>query len=74
MSSQWCKISALLAVFCFPYQVAETSEEGVGQHEFPSLLYLLGNGLVDVVRGKRAEGDGENDASQPHLPTCVPGG
>lgn len=43
--------------FFFPYQVAETSEERVGQHEFPSLLNLLGNGLVNVIRGERAGSD-----------------
>lgn len=34
-----------------PYQVAETPEERVGQHEFPSLLNLLRNGLINIVSG-----------------------
>jgi len=56
----------------FPYQVAETSEERVGQHEFPSLLYFLRNGLINIIRGKRAESDDDNDASEPHFTTWVP--
>lgn len=46
-----------LATAVFPYQVAETSEEGVGQHEFPSLFYLLRNGLINIISGERAEND-----------------
>lgn len=37
--------------------MAETSKERVGQHEFPSLFYLLRNGLVNVISGERAESD-----------------
>lgn len=43
--------------YFFPYQVAETSEKRVGQHEFPSLFYLLRNGLINIISGKRAESD-----------------
>lgn len=42
---------------CCPYQVAETSEKTVGQHEFPSLLNLLRNGIINIISGKRAERD-----------------
>lgn len=56
--------------YYFPYQVAETSEKAVGEHEFPSLFYLLGNGLVNIMSGERAERDKQNDASQPHFTAC----
>lgn len=60
-----------VAATFYSHQVAETSEESVGQHEFPSLLYLLGNGLINVIRAERAESDEKEDASQPHFTTCV---
>lgn len=53
--------------------MAETSEERVGQHEFPSLLNLLGNGLINIISGERADSNEQNDASQPHFTTCGPG-
>lgn len=54
--------------------MAEAPEERVGQHEFPSLLDLLRNGLVDVISGQRAQRHKHKKASQPHLATaCAPG-
>lgn len=58
----------------FTYQVAEAPEERVGQHEFPSLLDLLGNGLVNVVSGQRTQRDKYKKASQPHLATACAAG
>lgn len=60
--------------FFMTYQVAEAPEERVGQHEFPSLFDLLGNGLVNVIGGQRTQRDKYKKASQPHLATaCAPG-
>lgn len=47
--------------------MAESSEEGVGQHEFPSLLDPLWNGFINVISGERAESHEDNDASQSHF-------
>lgn len=35
---------------CRTYQVTQSPEKTVGNHELPSLLYIVRNGRVDVVR------------------------
>lgn len=40
-----------------PYQMAETSEEGIGQHKFPSFINVFRDGLVYIIRGEGAEHD-----------------
>lgn len=54
------------------YQVAETSEKRVGQHELPSLLYSLRDRLIDIISSERANSKEQNDAAQLHFTACVP--
>lgn len=55
----------------FPYQVTETSEKGIGQHEFPSLLYPFRNWFINIIGCERADSDEYNYGSQPHFTVCV---
>lgn len=56
-----------LDYFFFSYQVAECFEETVGEHQFPLFLNLLWKRLVNVIGGKRAKRDEQDDVSQPHF-------
>lgn len=56
---------------CF-YQVAQTSEEAVREHELPSLLDVVRDGGVDVVRGERSEQREQQRSSRPHVLLEVP--